>query len=122
MNWLPWLLRWIEVHTGVARGGPDPYYNFFSGVGSDIGELAIIGSLWGIYKKHNCPVHGCPRLCNYDVVGTPYRACKKHHPEVPKKVTSAVIADACLPHEAREHYDLATHGVREETKGDHDAV
>lgn len=75
--------HWVEIHTGVARGGPDPYYNFWSGIGSDFGEYVIAASLiTGIvsaYRHHNCHVSGCPRL-GKPVAGTPYLACHIHHP------------------------------------------
>jgi hypothetical protein len=70
---------WIEVHTGTAHGGPDPYYNFWSGFGSDLGEATILVALVTAYRHKNCHVKRCPWL-GHPVEGTPYLACPKHHP------------------------------------------
>jgi len=41
-----WLLHWLAVHTGtVDEAGP--YYGFWSGFGSDLGEAALIGAVIG---------------------------------------------------------------------------
>ncbi len=45
------------VHILSGRG-----YQFWSGMGSDIGEVTIIGALIAIWSKHNCHVHRCWRL------------------------------------------------------------
>jgi len=71
---------WVEVHTGTVNES-GPYYGFFSGFGSDIGEVAIIGGLVAIVRKHNCHVHNCWRIGRHPVEGTPYVVCRRHHPE-----------------------------------------
>jgi hypothetical protein len=73
---------WIEVHTGTTNE-PGPYYGFWSGFGSDIGEIAIIGAVLGTYKHHNCSVPRCPRLAHkkYEVKEIKEYTCKKHHTE-----------------------------------------
>jgi hypothetical protein len=43
-------------------------------------ELAILGGLAGIYRKHACHEPWCFRLGRHPVEGTPFRACRKHHP------------------------------------------
>lgn len=98
MNWLPHAWYWIEIHAGIARGGPDPYYNFWSGFGSDIAEVAILGGVIQMYRKVNCHVHHCWRISRHPIPGSPYVCCKKHHPEVPNKakgITQEVIEEAC---------------------------
>jgi hypothetical protein len=74
-----------------------PWYGFWSGFGSDLGELAIVGALLGAYRRHTCHVDS-PRYCwrpgRHPVEGTPYRACKRHHPAVPRQVSAEHIADA----------------------------
>jgi hypothetical protein len=62
-------------------------YGFWSGIGSDLGEVAIFGGVVGIYRKHNCHVKGCARIGKHPVEGTPYVVCAKHHPGVPAVVT-----------------------------------
>ena len=57
------------------------WYNFWSGIGADIGGLAFIGAAIGLYRKHNCHVHGCWRLAKQVVVGTSWVVCHHHHPE-----------------------------------------
>lgn len=53
---------------------------FFSGPGSDIGEVALIGGLIGAWHKVNCHVKGCPRIGRQQVKGTTWVVCRKHHP------------------------------------------
>ena len=72
-------LHWLAVHTGTVNE-PGPYYGFWSGFGSDIGELAIIGGMVGIYRKHNCSVHRCWRIGRHRVPGTDHSCCRKHTP------------------------------------------
>lgn len=78
--WKHPIFPWLELHLGVAKGGPDPWYNFWSGFGSDIGEATILVAIIGAARHHNCHVKGCLRL-GRPVDGTPYVACPKHHPE-----------------------------------------
>lgn len=95
---------WLYAFFGISGSGS--HYGWWSGTGSDIGELAIIGSMWALYRKHNCPVRRCPRICRYDVVGTPFQSCKKHHPEIPTKghITPQHIVDACgVDHDRKDH-------------------
>lgn len=69
---------------------------FWSGAGSDIGEAALIGTIVEVYRRHTCHVDSpfCWRPGTHPVAGTPYRACKKHHPAVPKRVTAGHIQAA----------------------------
>ncbi len=68
-------------------------YQFWSGIGSDIGEVAILGGVITLARHVNCHVKGCWRLGGHAVEGTPFRTCRKHHPNIPKSVTSAYIAE-----------------------------
>ena len=70
-----WLLN--VTGTNIPTNG-SKWYNFWSGFGSDLGEVVIIGSLIGLYKHHNCPVKGCWRIGRHQVDGTPYKTCHKH--------------------------------------------
>jgi hypothetical protein len=65
------------------------HYLFWSGIGSDISEIAILGAVIGIYRRHNCHIKGCARIGKHAVDGTPYVVCAKHHPDVPDRVTEA---------------------------------
>jgi hypothetical protein len=54
-----------------------PVYGFWSGFGSDIGELAVLGALYGLVRKHNCHQRRCWRIGRHVVDGTPW--CDRHH-------------------------------------------
>lgn len=73
-------LHWLAVHTGtlIETG---PYYGFFSGFGSDIGEVAIIGGMITFARHHNCHQPRCWRIGRHRIEGTDYVVCRKHHPE-----------------------------------------
>jgi hypothetical protein len=84
--------HWLALHTGVLNGGPDKYYNFWSGIGSDLGEATLISAVGiGVYtgvRKVNCHTKGCWRIGHHPLDGTPYILCRHHHPHVPNKGAS----------------------------------
>lgn len=87
--------HWFEIHTGTVNE-TGPYYGFWSGFGSDIGEATLIVGVWAAWRHHNCHVKGCARL-GRPVEGTPYVACPRHHPAhqgSKRSVTSATINEA----------------------------
>ena len=51
--WWHAVQHWLAVHTGTVNEA-GPYYGFWSGFGSDLGELALIGAVYGMLRKHNC--------------------------------------------------------------------
>lgn len=57
------------------------WYSFWSGIGADLGQVALIGGVLGLYRKHNCHVHRCWRLGKFAVQGTPWVVCHRHHPD-----------------------------------------
>jgi len=79
--------HWFALHTGTLHGGPDLYYNFWSGFGSDLGEATLITAVGiGVYtgvRKVNCHTKGCWRIGHHPLDGTPYILCRHHHPSVP---------------------------------------
>lgn len=81
------LRHWFALHTGTLHGGPDIYYNFWSGFGSDLGEATLISAVGvGVYtgaRKVNCHTKGCWRIGHHPLDGTPYILCRHHHPDVP---------------------------------------
>jgi hypothetical protein len=83
------LRHWFALHTGTLHGGPDVYYNFWSGFGSDLGEATLISAVGvGVYtgvRKVNCHTKGCWRIGHHALDGTPYIVCKHHHPDVPNR-------------------------------------
>src|SRR5579863_2416534 len=92
--------HWLALHTGTLHGGPDVYYNFWSGFGSDLGEATLISAVGiGVYtgvRKVNCHAKGCWRIGHHPLEGTPYILCRHHHPDVPTK-------GAGLPPASRTH-------------------
>lgn len=90
-----WLLHWLAVHTGTINEG-GPYYGFWSGFGSDLGEVTLIAALLGMLRQHNCEVKGCPRLGRH-LTAAGHRVCRRHHPD--GAPTHQQVADA---HAARK--------------------
>ena len=84
------MLHWLEHIFGLDNGSGTAYL-FWSGI---CGDLFLVGGAWAIYRHHNCHVAGCPRIARHEVVGTPYKTCRKHHPVVDKGTTAADIKDA----------------------------
>jgi len=78
-----------------------PYYGFWSGSGSDIGELAMVGGLVAIVRKHNCHVDKCWRVGRHPVAGTAYVVCRKHHPDGAPSHADVLAAHAEQDPEAR---------------------
>lgn len=74
------MTMWLAHFFGLDNAS-GPAYLFWSGVGSDITELAVLGGLVSLYRKHNCHVKGCPRLGRHLIAGTTYVVCARHHPE-----------------------------------------
>ena len=77
--WHTFYFHWFQVHTGTINES-GPYYGFWSGFGSDLGEATLVVGVGAAWRHHNCHVKGCARL-GRSVAGTPYLACPKHHPE-----------------------------------------
>lgn len=100
--------HWMQVHLGITNE-PGPYYGFFSGSGSDLGEIAIIGGIGtlvgGLWHKFNCHNEGCARLGLHAVAGGAYVVCRKHHAAVTghphRKLTTEFLATCHREHVAR---------------------
>lgn len=83
---------WLLHVLGVEPRAPSTAYNFWSGFGSDLGELALLGTVLGVVRHHSCHVKRCWRLGKHP--HGPYRLCSKHHPLVPDRVTEEAIKGA----------------------------
>ena len=82
--------HWLAYVTGSENtSGAPPNYNFWSGFGSDLSEIAIAGALFGVVRKYNCHVKRCWRIGRHPVDGTTFVVCRRHHPE--DKPTAAEI-------------------------------
>lgn len=71
-----WLAHVLGVDDVSGR-----WYGFWSGFGSDLGELAIVGGLVTLVRHRNCHVHRCWRLGRHPVAGTQFTVCRRHHPD-----------------------------------------
>ena len=79
------LWHWFLNVTGsqIPPSGSQ-WYNWWSGPGSDLGELTIVGGMVAVYRKHNCHSPWCWRLGHHTLAdGTPI--CRKHHPDLPNR-------------------------------------
>lgn len=82
-----WLQNLIQLMFGFRNGdGNSPAYLFWSGAGSDLGELAIVVGLVSIYRRHNCQLKGCWRIGRHEYTepdtGVKRLMCWRHHPNV----------------------------------------
>ena len=89
-GWLSHAFHWFEVHTGTINES-GPYYGFWSGFGSDVGEVTLLAGIVAIWRQHNCHTRHCWRLAKHEVEGTPYKVCRKCHPTINEKPTKAHI-------------------------------
>lgn len=81
-----WLLPWHSLYGDT--------YQFWSGVGSDLGELTLIGAMIVAYRKIECHRSGCHRIGRF--THGHLKLCHRHHPFVPDdgKITGEHIANA----------------------------
>lgn len=86
-------MHWLLVHAGITNVS-GRWYGFWSGIGSDIGQVTLLGGGVALWSRHTCHVTGCHRWARHPVQGTPYATCAKHHPDVPDKVTPEHIEQA----------------------------
>jgi hypothetical protein len=87
---LAWILfpgpvnHWLGVHTGTINES-GPYYGFWSGFGSDLAELSILGAIgtaaYQLVKKYNCHEPGCWRVGTHAAAGGQFLLCYRHHPD-----------------------------------------
>jgi hypothetical protein len=96
--WWHELVSWLYWHTGT--NGTGPYYGFWSGFGSDLGEasllLAILAAMTHAYRVHNCEVHRCWRIGRHKTLAN-HCVCRKHHPDLVKGPPTA--QDVVVAHE-----------------------
>lgn len=77
------LLHWIDHIIGADYGLPYGHFGFYnveSGSGSDVGELAIVGGLIAMIRRHTCEVKGCWRLGRHKTAAG-HAVCRHHHPD-----------------------------------------
>ena len=66
-----------NVHLVVRCKG----YNFWSGIGSDLGEVTLLTAVIATYWHHTCHVSRCWRLGRF--AHGHLKLCAHHHPLVP---------------------------------------
>lgn len=74
------LWHWI-FHVAGVDNLSGPWYGFWSGLGSDISEFALVGGGIALARAHTCHVQGCWRWGKHPA-GI-YKFCAKHHPDIP---------------------------------------
>lgn len=110
---------WLEVHTGTINEA-GPYYGFWSGFGSDLEELGILGgitaAIYQLIKKHNCHEPRCWRIGQHPAADGRFMLCYRHHPDFQgKKPTHELIER--LHREHLEHQAAIQRKLHE--AGDH---
>jgi hypothetical protein len=55
-----WMPHWFYTYFVHALSGNG--YQFWSGIGSDLGEVTLLGIVLVWWHNHNCHVHRCWRL------------------------------------------------------------
>lgn len=60
-------------------------YQWWSGIGSDLGELSILAAIVTtavmFWRKHECHVDGCHRPAFHPHPDHAHPVCRRHHPE-----------------------------------------
>jgi hypothetical protein len=69
-----WLLHFLGLDSASGTA-----YLWWSGAGSDLAELAIVGGLISVYRRHNCEVARCWRLGRHDTAAG-HTVCRRHMP------------------------------------------
>jgi len=81
---VPHLGNWLQVHLGIVDES-GPYYGFWSGFGSDLAEISILGAVgtavYQLVKKFNCHQPGCWRVGTHPAAGGQFMLCYRHHPD-----------------------------------------
>jgi len=79
-------MHWLYHFLGLDNLSGS-YYGFWSGVGSDLTELAIVGGLISMVRKNNCHHRWCPYIGHHEysdpATGLTYKLCRLHHPDHP---------------------------------------
>lgn len=91
-----WLLHWLGVDDVSGR-----WYALWSGAGSDLGEIAIIGGLISVVRKHNCEVHKCWRIGRHQTAAN-HNVCRRHHPDDPPTHQDVLDAHAAAKPKPRQ--------------------
>lgn len=58
------------------------WYLWWSGA---CGQLSLVGAAFVVVRRHQCHTRWCVRLGHHPLDGTPYRMCRRHHPDLPTR-------------------------------------
>lgn len=89
---MSWLAHLFFAVTG-ARNEAGWVYGLWSGFGGALPDIMIVTAACGWWWARTCHVHRCWRIGRHPVEGTPYRACRRHHPSG-GKLTHGQLLDA----------------------------
>lgn len=94
-HWLSQAFSTYVLHVQNHNG-----YQWWSGAGSDLGELALITAVIAAYRHVNCDAPRCWRRGPYKTAAG-HKLCRKHHPEAhPRHLSLREIH--LLHHEAKK--------------------
>lgn len=82
----------LFLHFTGSDDTSSVYYGFWSGFGSDLGEITLIAGLVAWWRAGECHVDSCHRRGKYPFKH--YKLCRVHHPDMPDKVTRLHIMKA----------------------------
>lgn len=73
-------MHWLMHYTGLDNLS-GPWYGFFSGIGSDLGEWSIPVGIIIYLRHHNCAYKPCWRLGRHSIKikGEMHMVCRHHH-------------------------------------------
>lgn len=75
---------WLMLWSGLTNGS-GPQYLFWSGIFADLTIFAAAAVMaWRAVhaaRAANCHTHGCWRVGTHPVDGTPWKTCRRHHPD-----------------------------------------
>ena len=97
IHWLSQAISTYLLHPLHSNG-----YQLWSGSGSDLGELTLIGLFIGAWRHVNCHAPWCLRLGKHPTSDGHFKLCRKHHPDLPDKKPSLA--------EIQQRHRLAKHG------------
>lgn len=71
---------WLNHALGTDGGA---FYRFYSGFGTAIGSITLLGGLATFFQTRRCQVDGCTAVGKRTVPGTDWKVCPGHHPDGP---------------------------------------
>jgi hypothetical protein len=63
-------------------------YQFWSGIGSDISEITLVGIALAAFRRINCHSPWCWRIGHHPTADGHFKLCRRHHPDLADKPLS----------------------------------